>query len=356
MCNGYQEISMNAFFSERYLSGLVAAERLTIQEVLSKLDYTKYFDLLELPLPANRDGIVEALSNDGLIQVCPARGWDITNLGAILFAKRLTAFPALKRKIVRVIQYRAKDRTETVKEHQPSVNGYATGFEELVNYINGLLPSSEIIGQALRRELPMYPQLAIRELVANALIHQDFFVSGAGPMVEIFEDRIEITNPGKPLVSTTRFVDSPPHSRNETLASLMRRFRICEERGSGIDKVIIQIELFQLPAPMFESPGEFTRVVLFAHKDLKGMSRRDRTRACYLHACLCYVTNRRMTNATLRERFGIANRNAAEASRLLKEAMEDRQIVLADPSAGPRNRTYLPFWASSNFDESASDA
>ena len=144
MCNGYQEISMNAFFSERYLSGLVAAERLTIQEVLSKLDYTKYFDLLELPLPANRDGIVEALSNDGLIQVCPAGGWDITNLGAILFAKRLTAFPALKRKIVRVIQYRAKDRTETVKEHQPSVNGYATGFEELVNYINGLLPSRNL--------------------------------------------------------------------------------------------------------------------------------------------------------------------------------------------------------------------
>ena len=219
---------MNAVFSERYLSGLVAAERLTVEEVLGKLDYTKYFDLLELPLPANRDGIVEALSNDGLIQVCPAGGWDITNLGAILFAKRLIAFPALKRKIVRVIQYRAKDRTETVKEHQPSVKGYATGFEELINYINGLLPSSEIVGQALRRELPMYPQLAVRELVANALIHQDFFVSGAGPMVEIFEDRIEITNPGKPLVSTTRFVDSPPHSRNETLASLMRRFRICE--------------------------------------------------------------------------------------------------------------------------------
>jgi predicted HTH transcriptional regulator len=52
------------------------------------------------------------------------------------------------------------------------------------------------------------------------------------------EDRIEITNPGEPLVDPQRFVDSPPKSRNEVLASLMRRFRICEERGSGIDKVI----------------------------------------------------------------------------------------------------------------------
>ncbi len=89
-----------------------------------------------------------------------------------------------------------------------------------------------------------YPELAIRELVANALIHQDFFISGAGPMVEIFENRIEITNPGSPLVSTARFIDTPPRSRNETLASMMRRFGICEERGSGIDKVITQVELY----------------------------------------------------------------------------------------------------------------
>ena len=68
-------------------------------------------------------------------------------------------------------------------------------------------------------------------------------------MIEIFDDRIEITNPGEPLVDTQRFLDSPPKSRNETLASLMRRVGICEERGSGIDKVVFQVELYQLPAP-----------------------------------------------------------------------------------------------------------
>jgi predicted HTH transcriptional regulator len=94
----------------------------------------------------------------------------------------------------------------------------------------------------------------VRELVANALIHQDFSLSGAGPMVEIFDGRIEITNPGEPLVDTDRFLDSPPTSRNEGLASLMRRFRICEERGSGIDKVVAQLELYQLPPPVFEVP------------------------------------------------------------------------------------------------------
>ena len=328
-------------------------ERLKVEKIISLLDYPSYFDLLELPLPENRDGIIEALSDDGLIQACPAGGWDITNLGAILLAKRFTDFPGLSRKAVRVIQYRGTDRTKTIKE-QLGEKGYAAGFEGLVGYINGVLPSNEIIGQALRKTVPIYPELAIRELVTNALIHQDFFVTGAAPTVEIFEDRIEITNPGKPLVSTARFVDTPPRSRNETLASLMRRFRICEERGSGIDKVISQVELFQLPAPLFEAPGEFTRSVLFVHKDLKDMSKCDRIRACYLHACLCYVTRRGMTNATLRKRFGIADQNAADASRLLKEAVEDGKIVIGDPSAGTRSRTYLPFWASSNADESAS--
>ena len=141
--------------------------------------------------------------------------------------------------------------------------GYAVGFQRMIDYIMALVPTNEVIEQSLRKTVPMFPELAVRELVANALIHQDFLLTGAGPMVEIFDDRIEITNPGRPLVETERFVDTPPRSRNETLASLMRRFGICEERGSGIDKVVWEVEFFQLPAPLFEAPGEFTKAVLF---------------------------------------------------------------------------------------------
>lgn len=322
----------------------VATERASPDEVLQLLDYPAYFDLLERPLPADRAGILAALTEDRLIRRGDAGGWDITNLGAILFAKRLDAFHALRRKAVRVIQYRGTGRVETLKE-QTGSKGYACGFEGLIGYINGLLPANEVIGQALRKSVPMFPELAVRELVANALIHQDFFVTGAGPMVEIFDDRIEITNPGEPLVDTQRFVDTPPRSRNETLASLMRRFRICEERGSGIDKVVLEVELFQLPAPLFEKPDGFTRAALFAHKPLKAMDRAERVRACYLHACLRYVMRQPMTNTSLRERFGIVEKNASVASRLLNEAVEAGRIVIEDPDVGTRARSYLPFWA-----------
>ena len=127
---------------------------------------------------------------------------------------------------------------------------------------------------------------------------------------------------------------------------------LVQAQQGGIDKVISQVELFQLPAPLFEAPGKFTRTMLFAHKDLKDLSRADRIRACYLHACLCYLTHRKMTNATLRERFGIADHNAAKASRLLKEAIEDNKIFVEDPDVGTRSRAYLPFWASQSVKKS----
>lgn len=191
----------------------------------------------------------------------------------------------------------------------------------------------------------MVPEVAVRELVANALIHQDFSVTGAGPMVEIFDARIEITNPGAPLVDTQRFLGNPPMSRNETLAALMRRIGICEERGSGIEKAVLALEEEQLPAPLFESYDGFTRAVLFAHKDLSDMDRDERVRACYLHACLRYRVRQPMNNTSLRERFGMSGDHVDRASRLLREAVEDGLIVVRDPDVGNRLRTYLPFWA-----------
>ncbi len=322
----------------------MACEQQTDDAVLKLLDYPAYFDLLERPLPENRDGILTALLEDKLITPCPAGGWNITNLGAIMFAKRLEDFALLKRKAMRVIQYRGSTRTDGGKE-QVGNKGYACGFEGLIGYVNGLLPTNEIMGQALRKDVRMYPELAVRELVANALIHQDFFMTGVGPMVEIFADRIEISNPGIPLVATDRFVDTPPRSRNEALASLMRRVGICEERGSGWDKVVSQSEAYQLPAPLAEATDDHTRVVLFAHRPLTRMDKEDRIRAVYLHACLRYVNRQDMNNTSIRERFGIETRNSAAASRLIKESVAAGAIIPYDTEAAPKLMRYLPFWA-----------
>jgi len=322
----------------------VAADGVEGRQVLSLLDYPSYFTLLGLPLPTGPQRILTALGADKLVRQDQAGRYEITNLGAMLFAQDLTSFPSLRRKAMRVIQYRGVGRIETVREHEDT-KGYAAGFEGLISYINGLLPSNEVIGEALRKTVPMFPELAVRELVANALIHQDFSISGAGPMVEIFDGRIEVTNPGGPLVRAERFLDSPPISRNEGLAALLRRIGVCEERGSGVDKVVFQTELYQLPAPLFEVPVGATKATLFAHQDLADMTREDRVRATYLHACLRYVQRQEMTNTTVRERFGIEKRNSAKASRIINEAVDAGLIAPYDPNVGTRSLHYVPFWA-----------
>lgn len=322
----------------------LAVEETTEEGLLKLLDHSAYFELMNLPLPKGRAGILDALARERLIASTTGGQWNISNLGAVLLARRLSEFPALARKAMRVVQYAGNDRTKTLKE-QVGQKGYANGFEGLIGYINALLPANEVIGDALRKSVPVYPELAVREVVANALIHQDFSIGGSGPLVEIFSNRMEVTNPGKPLIPPDRFLDTPPRSRNEDLASLMRRFGVCEERGSGIDKVVFEIEFYQLPAPSFEAPGDNTKVMLFAPRSLPRMDKDDRIRACYQHACLKWVSGESMTNATVRKRFGISDKSAAQASRLIKEAVAAGAILPYDEDAAPKLMRYIPWWA-----------
>jgi len=322
----------------------IAAQFLTGDDVLERLDYASYFDLTAQPLPDNRQGIFEKLQADRLVQPDVGGNWNITNLGAILFAKRLRVFsPSISRKSVRFVAYDGSSRANTVTHRHDGQSGYATGFKGLVDYLDGLLPRNEYIGKAFREDRPLYPSIAIRELIANALIHQDLTVTGAGPLIELFNDRLEITNPGRPLISPDRFLDLPPRSRNEALASLMRRMRLCEEQGTGIDKVIVSVELHQMPPPDFRKEEDAVRVVLFAPRRFAEMTPEERVRACYQHAALRYVSGERMKNATLCERFGIDARNASQASVVIRQTLAAELIRPADP-AHPR-AGYVPFWA-----------
>lgn len=322
----------------------IARQYSTGDEVLSLLDYSQYFRLTKQPLPDNRGGIFDRLEADRLIVRDVGDRWNITNLGAILFATRLGDFDAsLARKAVRFIAYGGTNRVASVTHRHDGQKGYAAGFEGLVDYLNDLLPKNEHIGTALREAHPLFPELAIRELVANALIHQDMTITGAGPQIELFSDRIEITNPGCSLVKPDRMIDLPPRSRNEALASLMRRMGICEEQGSGLDKVIALVEVFQLPPPLFRVNENSMQVVLYGPRSFAEMTPDERTRACYFHAVLKFLSGDKMKNATLCTRLGIDAKNASQASGVINNALKSGLIRVADPDH-PR-AGYVPHWA-----------
>lgn len=327
----------NSRFEEQF-----ALQNLSLQDALQYLDYSAYFDIKEMPIPTNIHSISHYMEEESIIVQQDSGQYAITNLGAILFAKKLSSFPRLERKAVRVVQYQDKSRMNMLKE-DVSNKGYALGFDGLLKYIEALLPTQEVIVGAKRETITPYPTIALREAIANALIHQDFSITGTGVVIEIFSNRIEITNPGIPLVDIYRIVDNPPKSRNEKLASLMRRLRMCEELGTGWDKIIFYCELQQLPAPHIDIYDENTKVTLFSKVNFFDLSTKDKLWACYMHACIQYIQGEFLTNSSLRNRFGLEEKSSASISRLIKDACEEQYIKKLEETA-PRHTKYIPIW------------
>lgn len=329
----------NSNFEER-----PAKQDLELHDALRLIDYSAYFRALGTVEPLVPDGIAHFLLEEGILAEQDDGLYTITNLGAILLAKKLSAYSKISRKAIRVVEYSNNNRMKILKE-QTFEQGYVSAFERLIEYIEALIPSEEIISGAVRNKIVAYPILSIREAVANALIHQDFSISGTGPVIEIFSNRIEITNPGTPLIDINRIIDNPPRSRNEKLASLMRRLKMCEELGTGWDKIVIACELQKLPAPKIYSYDESTRVTLFSEAAFSSIALEDKLWACYLHSCIKQIDGEYLTNASLRERFGLKDTSAGSVSRLIKEAVKQGLIKPLDPTTAPRYMKYLPFWA-----------
>jgi ATP-dependent DNA helicase RecG len=340
-------------FDSRAFESLTAVDHLTENEVLDLLDHESYFRLIAHPRPEQPAEVIQQLTRGELIRWDIEDEWSITNLGALLIAKDLSKFPKLARKAARVIQYQGQLRLQALHE-QLGERGYANGFEGVYEYVMNLVPRTEHYETGLRENRPKYPGLAIRELLANMLVHQDLSLPGSGPMVELFDDRLEITNPGLPLIDKARFVDSPPISRNEKLARALRQMGICEERGSGWDKIAFEVEVNQLPAPFVETTDAHTRVTVYGHKSFQTLTRDEKIRAVYLHSVLRYLQGEQTTNTSVRDRFGLESRQASAVSRLLAEAVEQGWLAPHDRDAGKRAMAYVPFWVGLPDEESDS--
>lgn len=313
------------------------------QQVVELLDTQTFFELLKLPYPTDRAGVLDRLVTERLIDA-EAGGYAIRRIGALLLAKKLGDFDDLARKAPRVVVYSGNSKLDT-KLDQTGAKGYAVGFQGLIRFIMGQLPQNEVIEDALRKEVKLVPEVAIREVVANALIHQDLSMTGASVMVEVYANRVEISSPGEPLVPVDRFIDGY-QSRNERVADLMRRMHICEEKSSGIDRLVQAAEAFQLPAPAFRVGLRRTIVVIFGPKPFEDMDRDDRIRATYQHCCLRYVLSEKMTNQSLRERFRLPEKKTESASRAIRDTVDAGKIKLKDPEqTSLRYRDYIPFWA-----------
>ncbi len=322
----------------------IALSSVPPDQVLELLDTDSIFELLKFPKASNSVQICERLVSISFLKRIGG-GYHITKLGAILGATRLSDFEdEISAKKPRFILYSGNSKMETIKEFDLE-SGLAVGFEEFVNVIIEASPQNRLIEEIIRKETKTFPLICIRELVANSFVHQDFTVRGARVMVEMYVDRLEISNPGLPEIRVERFIDDW-NSRNEVVADLLRRMGICEEKGSGVDKVITTAELLQLPAPEFGTGASRTFSILFAPRKFSEMSKDDRIRACYQHCVLKHVMRLSMTNQSLRERFGLDDNQSGVVSDIISAAKAEGLIGQAPGSTNStRHARYVPFWA-----------
>ena len=290
----------------------IAKSNVSIEGILDMLDCEKLFSMLKIPYMGNPSTIISKLLELRFINERNTGKYDITNLGALLMAKHLKRYATIAHKAVRVVVL--DKNSEHVKEITGE-KGYLAGFKGLLNFITKSVEANSL----------NIPPALVWELVTNALMHQNFDVKGS-PVVSIFKDRIDITNPGKPLVEPTRFIDCPPITRNENLVYVMLKAGICESCGSGYDKVISIIENYNLPSPVITAYNDKTKVTLYVKTEFRSFTKQERIQACYDHVCLNYVRNAVSNNATLCQRFQLSKENKNIVSKIYAETCEKKLI------------------------------
>lgn len=326
---------------------LRASLLLSDEVLIEKLNVEPIFRMIERPIVKTTSEMLEWLSAEGFADREPVGGGYVTNLGGIATARDLNDFPDLGRKAIRLIVYEGVNKVRTRMETEWS-KGYAVSFQQVIELLMTILPQSEVIEHALREKKTVYPEIALREIIANALIHQDFTVSGAGPLIEVFSDRIEISNPGGLLPSKRldRLIGTQPESRNERLARAFRRYRICEERGSGLLKAGLEIELYGLPPIDFVAGDNHFKVVVYSPRTFADMSQRERLHAAQQHAILKHLSGSVLTNTSLRERLKMPEKQRSMVSLLIQEAVDEKLIKSADPeNKSKKFAEYVPIWA-----------
>ncbi|MBY0567320.1 MAG: putative DNA binding domain-containing protein [Hyphomonadaceae bacterium] len=319
-----------------------AAMGITAEQVAVRLDVDAFYTLSKTPKPQLLSAALTRLVSKGYLRDTLEGTFDITNLGALMLAHDLGSFETLASKRVRVVHYKGIDKARASPE-QTIAKGYACGFEELLGRVREPLAEEKLIN-GIRTTVYPYHDDILRETIANALVHQDLSVNGAGPMVEVFSNRIEISNPGDSLVEKDMILNDRK-SRNEKLANAMRELNLCEERGSGLDRTFKAAEDSLLPAPDFIMSGNSMRVIVFTAKPFKQLSRAEKMRALYFHCALRFEVQDYMSNASLRARFGLAKDDYQAVTDLITAAKKENRIKPADTGSARKGAKYIPYWA-----------
>lgn len=263
-----------------------------------------------------------------------------SSLGLLLYGNNLQDIVQLKGKRLAVTIYGGIGNSQ-IEVSKTFNHGYVVSLRQAIplifdHFVRCFQNSTGETRRSIRR--------AITELLTNALIHQNFGVPDNGPLAAVFSDRIEFTSPGNSEVNPLRLFERDRSCRNEKLRWAFAGNSTVEGVISGLRKVVEIAERYRLPPPLFRNTDTGFLATFYAPRPR--LSKEEKVRACYQHACLLHLQGNPMTNESLRLRLGVTKSNYSIISRVIADATEGGFIrALNQSSKSKRFSSYVPFWA-----------
>ena len=229
---------------------------MTLDEVVSGLDIDCFLTMTRQKYPSDLRSILDLLEENDLVHRSTAGRYSITLLGAILFSRNLTEYEQLMCKTIRVVKYIGMGRAKIERQIELG-KGYAVLWEQLLNCVDLMLPSREEIRGAFMIPIRAYPPEAVRDVILDAISHQDLSDRYHGILVEIFDDRVIVSYPSKLYRGDS---DRP---MNKLLTGMMRSAGMYGTDCVGLDGVFRACKSVNLPTPEMRIGSTFTRITLF---------------------------------------------------------------------------------------------
>lgn len=191
-----------------------------------------------------------------------------TNGAVILFGLpnvREQYFPYAE---VRCARFEGNSRAEFI-DRLNIEGGILSAIKEVPKFIRRNTKMAGKFGEMERRDIPEFPTEAIREALINALVHANYEISGSRIFIGIYDDRLEIQNPGVmlPGMSIEQFKAGVSRIRNPVIARTFRELGLIEEWGSGYKRIQNACEAGKYPVPKWEEFGSVLRVTFYPHPE-----------------------------------------------------------------------------------------
>lgn len=233
------------------------------QSLCPKFRYPEDFDREKFDEWLRLSGItVQGAIEDVLVNIEAAERADgrlvFRNAGVLFFAKNVRRF--FTQAYVTCLLGKGIDKVH-ILDRKDLDGGMVNDIEDSLRFIERNTRTAYRIEKLKRDEISEYPMRALREAITNAVMHRDYFEAGANVFVEVYADRIEISNPGGlPKGLDAASLGTKSIRRNPIIADLLHRIGYIEKAGTGIRRMQDEARDHGAPEPTFNADTFFTAV------------------------------------------------------------------------------------------------